>query len=121
LLQVVTGASIWKFSGVAANETSNSQGTAVMMNTISKLPEDIKKKVVGVVLFGYTKNGQTKSSIPNYPKENVMVLCSSSDGVCGGQLLVTAGHFSYMADGSGPKAINFLASKINGAGGKVSK
>src|ERR1700759_679851 len=86
------------------NTVLNSQGTAVMMNAVSKLPEDVKKRVVGVVLFGYTKNGQTKSSIPNYPKENVMVLCSKSDGVCGGALLVTAGHFSYMGDGSGPKA-----------------
>jgi cutinase len=92
----------------------HSQGTAVMMNAISKLPENVKRKVVGVVLFGYTKNGQQKGGIPNYPKENVMVLCSSSDGVCGGQLLVTAGHFSYMADGSGPKAVNFLVGKING-------
>jgi len=94
-----------------------SQGTAVMMNTISKLPEGIKSKVVGVVLFGYTKNGQQKGGIPNYPKSNVLVLCSSSDGVCGGALLVTVGHFSYMSDGSGPKAVNFLVSKINGGGG----
>jgi cutinase len=86
------------------------------MNAVSKLPEDVKKAVVGVVLFGYTKNGQTKSSIPNYPKENVMVLCSKSDGVCGGALLVTAGHFSYMGDGSGPKAVSFLVQKINSGG-----
>ena len=87
-----------------------------MMNAVSKLPEDVKKRVVGVVLFGYTKNGQTKSSIPNYPKDNVMVLCSKSDGVCGGALLVTAGHFSYMGDGSGPKAVSFLVGKINSGG-----
>jgi cutinase len=107
-----------KFNG--ANAISNSQGTAVMMNSISKLPENIKKKVVGVVYFGYTKNGQQKGGIPNYPKENVLVLCSKSDGVCGGQLLVTAGHFSYMSDGSGPKAINFLTSKINGGKASIS-
>jgi len=98
-----------------------SQGTAVMMNAVSKLPENIKSKVVGVVLFGYTKNGQQKGGIPNYPKENVMVLCSSSDGVCGGALLVTIGHFSYMGDGSGPKAVNFLVGKINSHGGGKGK
>jgi cutinase len=87
-----------------------------MMNAVSKLPDGVRNKVLGVVLFGYTKNGQTKGSIPNYPKDRVMVLCSSGDGVCGGQLLVTAGHFSYMGDGSGPKATNFLLSAINGAG-----
>jgi len=94
-----------------------SQGTAVMMNAISKLPENVKSKVAGVVLFGYTKNAQTKSSIPNYPKERVKVLCSSGDGVCGGALMVTMGHFSYMADGSGPQAVNFLTQRINGGGG----
>ncbi|KAF2400705.1 cutinase-domain-containing protein [Trichodelitschia bisporula] len=95
-----------------------SQGTAVMMNAISKLPEDVKNRVVGVVLFGYTKNGQQKSGIPNYPKDRVSVYCSASDGVCGGQLMVTAGHFSYMGDGSGPKATAFLTAKINaGPGG----
>jgi len=95
-----------------------SQGTAVMMNAVKGLPENIKKKVVGVVLFGYTKNAQTKSGIPTYPKDQVSVYCSKSDGVCGGTLAVTAGHFSYMGDGSGPKAIAFLVSKINaGPGG----
>jgi len=93
-----------------------SQGTAVMMNTISKLPEDLKAKVLGVVLFGYTKNGQQKGSIPNYPKDKVKVFCSASDGVCDGKLNVTAGHFSYMADGSGPKAVEFLMNAINSAG-----
>jgi len=92
-----------------------SQGTAVMMNSISKLPADIKSKLVGVVLFGYTKNGQQKGGIPDYPKEKIQVYCSSSDGVCGGALLVTLGHFSYMADGSGPKSIAFLTEKIKSA------
>jgi len=94
-----------------------SQGTAVMMNAISKLPQNIKNRIAGVVLFGYTKNKQTRSSIPGYPKERVAVYCSKSDGVCGGSLVVTAGHFSYLADGSGPKATNFLVSHINGGGG----
>jgi len=97
-----------------------SQGTAVMMNAVSKLPENVKQKIAGVVLFGYTKNAQQKSGIPNFPKEKVKVLCSSSDGVCGGALLVTAGHFSYMGDGSGPQAVNFLVQRINGMGGASS-
>lgn len=87
------------------------------MNSVSKLPADIKKKLVGVVLFGYTKNGQQKGGIPDFPKDKVKVYCSSSDGVCGGALLVTAGHFSYMGDGSGPQSIAFLLGAINGSGG----
>jgi len=94
-----------------------SQGTAVMMNALSKLDPTVKNRVVGVVLFGYTKNGQQKGGIPNYPKENIKVFCSSGDGVCGGALLVTPGHFSYMGDGSGPGATKFLMEKINGAKG----
>jgi len=97
-----------------------SQGTAVMMNSISKLPANIKSKLVGVVLFGYTKNGQQKGGIPDFPKEKIHVYCSSSDGVCGGALLVTAGHFSYMGDGSGPQSIAFLTEKIKAATGKGS-
>jgi len=100
-----------------------SQGTAVMMNAVKGLPENIKKKTVGGVLFGYTKNKQMNGAIPNYPKDQLTVYCdptspgssSFSDGVCGGQLNVNAGHFSYMANGDGPKAIAFLKSKIDPA------
>src|ERR1700761_604067 len=88
-----------------------------MMNAVSKLPANVKSKVAGVVLFGYTKNAQTKSSIPDYPKDKVKVFCASSDGVCGGTLAVTAGHFAYMGDGSGTQATNFLIQHINGSGG----
>jgi len=93
-----------------------SQGTAVMMNAVKDSAPNVKDRIAGVVLFGYTKNAQTKSGIPTYPKEKVRVYCSSSDGVCGGTLLVTPGHFSYMADGSGPKSIAFLVDQINNAG-----
>jgi len=93
-----------------------SQGTAVMMNAISTLDEGLKNKVVGVVLFGYTKNGQQKSGIPKYPKEKVEVFCAKSDGVCWGALNVSAGHFSYMGNGDGPKAVAFLKGKIDGGG-----
>lgn len=93
-----------------------SQGSAVMMNAVSKLPPALQSKVVGTVLFGYTKNGQQKGGIPNYPQSRVRVYCSQNDGVCFGRLSVTAGHFSYMRDGSGPKAIEFLSSQIDGGG-----
>jgi len=103
-----------------------SQGTAVMMNAVKDLPPQIKKKVVGGVLFGYTKNAQTKGTIPNYPKDELMVFCDETspgkfgDGVCGGTLNVNAGHMVYMRNGDGPKSVNFLKSKIDAAmkGGK---
>jgi len=103
-----------------------SQGTAVMMNAVSKLPANIKQKVVGGVLFGYTKNAQQKGKIPNYPADQVKVFCNPSgspgkykDGVCGGALNVNGGHFAYMGNGDGPKALTFLESKIDPALGKT--
>jgi cutinase len=108
-----------------------SQGTAVMMNAVSKLPANIKSKVVAGVLFGYTKNGQTKGSIPNYPQTQLQVYCNPNtggggykDGVCGGGLNVNGGHFAYMTNGDGQKAIAFLKSKIDPAlarGGAVAR
>jgi cutinase len=82
-----------------------------MMNAVSKSPPNIREKIRGVVLFGYTKNKQQRSGIPNYPKERVKVFCQQSDGVCWGQLLVTPGHFAY--NGDGPKAVSFLVEKAN--------
>lgn len=93
-----------------------SQGTAVILRTVEKLPADIKNKIAGIVLFGYTKNKQTGSSIPNFPKDRLMVFCPQADGVCNGGLNVNAGHFGYMGNGSGTKAVSFLVSKINSMG-----
>jgi len=94
-----------------------SQGSALMMNAVKESPKNVQDKIVGVVLFGYTKNKQTNSGIPGFPKNRVAVYCSKSDGVCGGTLAVTGGHFSYMGDGSGPKSIAFLVNQINSRGG----
>lgn len=69
------------------------------MNAVSTVPATVRNKIKGVVLFGYTKNAQKKGGIPNYPKDRVRVFCAKSDGVCGGTLLVTAGHFAYMSNG----------------------
>jgi cutinase len=92
-----------------------------MMNAVKGLPSNIKQKVVGGVLFGYTKNAQMKGSIPNYPKDEVMVFCDETspgvfgDGVCGGKLNVNAGHMVYLRNGDGQKAVKFLQSKIDPA------
>jgi cutinase len=88
-----------------------------MHNAVSTLPANIKNKVVGGVLFGDTRNKQDRGQVPNYPKNNVMIFCVRDDGVCGGKLNVTGGHFAYTRNGDGPKAINFLKSKIDAAMG----
>jgi cutinase len=86
-----------------------------MHNTVGALPETLKSKIVGGVLFGDTKNTQDKSQVPKYPKENVQVYCTKEDGVCWGTLNVTNGHFAYTTNGDGEKALAFLKQKINAA------
>jgi cutinase len=92
-----------------------------MMNAVKGLPANIKKKTVGGVFFGYTKNGQTRGTIEGYPKDQLQVFCAEtspgkySDGVCGGGLNVNGGHFVYMGNGDGAKAVAFLKGKITPA------
>src|ERR1700744_131962 len=87
-----------------------------MHNAVSTLPANVKAKLVAGVMFGDTRNKQDRGQIPNFPKDKVRIYCASSDGVCGGALNVTAGHFSYVRDGTGPKAIAFLKGKIDALG-----
>jgi len=94
-----------------------SQGTAVIFNAVSKLSPDVKKRIAGAVLYGYTKNAQNKSLNPNYPPENTKVFCPKADGVCNGALNVNTGHFSYLMDGTIKEGYTFLASKIKAHGG----
>lgn len=98
----------------------NSQGAAVMTRSVGKLDDSVKSKVAGVVLYGDTQNKQTGGSIPDYPKDDVMVICAKTDGVCGGALLVTPGHLSY--SDNVPSAVKFLADKAKsgGSGGSSS-
>jgi len=90
-----------------------SQGTAVMHNAVKGLSPDIKTHIAGGVLFGDTRNTQDKGQVPDFPKDKVHIYCDSGDGVCKGTLAVTAGHFAYMGNGDGPKAIAFLKGKID--------
>jgi cutinase len=89
-----------------------SQGAAVMHNVISKsLDESLKAKIMGVALFGDTRNQQDKGHIPNFPTEKSKVWCNKDDGVCGGGLNVNAGHLSYSGAQIG-EAAKWLASKV---------
>ena len=85
-----------------------------MTRSVGKLDDSIKSRVAGVVLYGDTQNKQTGGSIPDYPKDDVLVICAKTDGVCGGALLVTPGHLTYVDDV--PDAVQFLAGKAKDLG-----
>jgi len=91
-----------------------SQGAAVMVASVRRLPEATKAKIAGVVLYGNTRNKQEHGKIPNFPEDKALTICKASDGVCGGALLVTAGHLAYQGDV--PKAVSFLEERISAQG-----
>ncbi|KAI6839334.1 hypothetical protein KC340_g12193 [Hortaea werneckii] len=116
-----------------------SQGAAVMTGSVGELDDDVKSTVAGVVLYGDTRNKQENGGskeplppemiasptltsplfpVPGYPKDKVKVYCAATDGVCGGALLVTAGHLTYMDDVS--DAADWLEGKISSAGSSTS-
>ncbi|KKK14716.1 hypothetical protein P175DRAFT_0438940 [Aspergillus ochraceoroseus IBT 24754] len=88
-----------------------SQGSAVMDNAIQALPADLRAKVKGVALFGFTRNLQDGGKIPNYPAGQTKVYCAIGDLVCDGTLVITAAHLTYGLDAG--NAASFLASKVS--------
>lgn len=92
-----------------------SQGAAVMTASVRRLSDEVKAKIAGVVLYGNTRNAQTGGHIPDFPQEKSKTYCNISDGVCGGALVVTAGHLTYQVDV--PDAVRYLQQRISAAGG----
>jgi cutinase len=88
-----------------------SQGAALAAASIEDLTTSVRNKVVGTVLFGYTKNLQNLGRIPNYPRERTEVFCNVGDLVCTGSLIVAAPHLAYQSDASGP-APQFLIQRV---------
>ncbi|GAB7362400.1 hypothetical protein MBLNU230_g2724t1 [Neophaeotheca triangularis] len=90
-----------------------SQGAALMTGAVQDTPADVKARIAGAVLYGNTQNRQNNGKIPDYPEDDALTFCNTSDGVCGGALLVTAGHLTYTADVG--DAVDFLEDRINAA------
>jgi cutinase len=80
-----------------------SQGAAITHRAVESLPDSVKQRIAGILLYGDTKHKQDGGQIKNFPKDKVRTFCNgyddlksaSPDGVCGGALNVNAGHLSY--------------------------
>jgi len=92
-----------------------SQGGALMSNAIPLLPDDVRARVVGGVLYG-----STRGTIAKYPKENWMSICAGSDGVCSSRGTTpgsSGSHLSYSSNGDIERGAKFLAERISASGG----
>ncbi|KAL6703108.1 hypothetical protein ACN47E_010170 [Coniothyrium glycines] len=88
-----------------------SQGAALAAAAISDTSSTVRNKIVGTVLFGYTKNQQNGGRIPNYSQDGLKVFCAFGDLVCEGTLTILPAHLSY-SDEASNEAPAFLISKI---------
>ncbi|KAF7128398.1 hypothetical protein CNMCM5793_003128 [Aspergillus hiratsukae] len=88
------------------------QGSAVIDWAIRGLDRDLKAKVKGVVLFGFTRNVADKGQIPGYPEDETKIYCALGDLVCDNTLIITPAHLSYGANSG--DAAKFLTSQVQG-------
>lgn len=86
-----------------------------MHNAVPLLSDATRAQLAGVVLFGDTKNAQSKATITGYPKDKTVTYCTKDDGVCWGQLRVTPGHMAYLTNGDEDRAVKWLSDHIDAA------
>jgi len=83
-----------------------------MHYAVPKLSPKVQSQIVAGVLFGDTRNKQSKASITGFPSEKLRTFCAKNDGVCNGGLNVNAGHVAYRDIGDVKKAVQFLAERF---------
>lgn len=77
-----------------------------MHGSISALPDAIKSRIIGAVIFGDSRNAQDKGQIPNFPKSKTKIICNLLDTVCLGTQLIDLQHLEYTGAVAG--AVAFL-------------
>jgi len=84
-----------------------------MLNAVQELSQAQRNNIDGIAFYGYTMNEQLNGQLPGFPSDKLQVFCRRDDGVCGGRLVVTAGHLAYGRDGTIEQGAQFLISKMN--------
>ncbi len=90
-----------------------SQGAAITHEAIKGLTSAIMNQIVGVTLFGDTRNEHDHGQIDGYPQDDLLIICNPGDLVCDGTLIITPAHLDYTP--RMPEAVAFLSQKINAA------
>ncbi|CAI7636109.1 unnamed protein product [Penicillium pancosmium] len=72
-----------------------SQGANLMHGAILKLSEEVKDKIRGVVLFGFTRQKQFHGQIAGFPQDKLKLYCYETDNICHGGGLIGLEHLSY--------------------------
>jgi hypothetical protein len=86
-----------------------------MSNAIPLLPDDVRSRLTGGVLYG-----STRGTIAKYPKENWLSICAGSDVVCSSRGTTpgsSGSHLSYSSNGDIERGAKFLAGRMSGSGG----
>jgi len=84
---------------------------------VSKLPENVRNRIAGIVVFGDTYEVWDGGKIKKYPKDKFLSICYATDQVCHDPTasfpVIFPAHLQYATDV--PKAASFLQSKIKAA------
>jgi cutinase len=83
-----------------------------MHYAVPQLPPKVQSQIVAGVLFGDTRNRQSKASITGFPKDKLRTFCAKNDGVCNGGLNVNEGHVAYRETGDVKSAVDYLVEKF---------
>lgn len=52
-----------------------SHGAAITAEAVSKLPDAVKDRINGIVLFGYMLNKLNNGTVPGFAKEKLKMFC----------------------------------------------
>jgi cutinase len=75
------------------------------------LPDQVKDQIMGVVLYGDTRNQQDGGRIADFSTEKVHIICNEGGVVCEGQLIVAFQHLLYVD--KVPGAVEWLMSRLS--------